>query len=80
VNVSEAVVTRKSIRAFLPTPVPDATIRNLLAGATRDPSGGNVQPWKVYVVNGESMADLLNYLEGCEPIEEPEYDGYPSGL
>ena len=39
-----------------------------------------MQPWKVYVVNGESMGDLLNYLEGCDPIEEPEYDVYPSGL
>ena len=58
-NVSEAVVSRKSIRAFLPTPVPDATIRALLAGAARAPSGGNVQPWKIYVVNGDSMGDLL---------------------
>ena len=79
-KVSEAVATRASIRAFLPTPVPDATIRSLLAGAARAPSGGNVQPWRVYVVNGDSMSDLLNYLEGCDPIEEPEYEVYPAGL
>ena len=58
-NVSEAVATRKSIRAFLPNPVPDDVIRALLAGAARAPSGGNVQPWRIYVVNGDSMNDLL---------------------
>jgi len=80
VNVSEAVATRKSIRAFLPNPVPDDVIRALLAGAARAPSGGNVQPWRIYVVNGDSMDDLLTYLDGCEPVEEPEYEIYPSGL
>jgi len=43
-NVAEAVIARRSIRAFLPTPVPDDTIRQLLEVASRAPSGGNVQP------------------------------------
>jgi nitroreductase len=51
-HVSDAVRRRKSVRQFLSTPVDDTTLRELLAGASRAPSGGNVQPWNVHVVNG----------------------------
>ncbi|HTJ04651.1 MAG TPA: nitroreductase family protein, partial [Caldimonas sp.] len=44
-----AVASRRSVRAFLPTPVPRATIERILAVASRAPSGTNTQPWKVYV-------------------------------
>lgn len=79
-NVSEAVTVRRSIRAFLPTPVADETIRTLLEAAARAPSGGNVQPWRVWVVNGESMTQLLDYLDTKPPVEDSEYDVYPAGL
>jgi len=46
-NVTEAVATRKSIRAFLDTPVADDTVAKLLEKAARAPSGGNVQPWRI---------------------------------
>jgi len=49
----EALLTRRSVRAFLPTPVPRATVEELLALAARSPSGTNIQPWKVRVVAGE---------------------------
>ena len=45
-NVSEAVVARRSIRSFLDTPVSDTQISQLLEKAARAPSGGNVQPWR----------------------------------
>jgi nitroreductase len=57
-HVSEAVVRRKSVRQFLPDPVDDATMRELLELSARAPSGGNVQPWRIYVVNGDSMTAL----------------------
>lgn len=44
--VEEAITTRRSIRAFLPTPVPRATIERILQIAARAPSGTNTQPWK----------------------------------
>ena len=47
--------SRKSIRAFLPEPVSDEVLRELLATASRSPSGVKVQPWRIYVVNGDSM-------------------------
>ena len=50
--VDEAIVTRRSLRAFLPTPVPRSAIEEILAVASRAPSGTNTQPWKVYVLTG----------------------------
>ncbi len=78
-DVSAAVSTRKSIRAFLDTPVPDERIAELLERASRAPSGGNVQPWRIYVVNGEQTARLVESLAGRRP-EQPAYDVYPPNL
>ena len=78
-DVTEAVRRRKSIRAFFPDPVDDATIAELLTTASRAPSGGNVQPWRIYVLNGESMARFREFIGGRTP-EAPAYDIYPKGL
>ena len=78
-DVTEAVTKRKSIRAFLPDPVDDETIRRLLVTASRAPSGGNVQPWRIFVLNGESMARFREFL-GERPPGPPAYDIYPKGL
>src|SRR6218665_1617287 len=49
-SVDAAINSRMSARAFLPDPVPRATIEHLLRLASRSPSGTNTQPWKVYVL------------------------------
>ncbi|MBD3893887.1 nitroreductase [Hydrogenophaga sp.] len=51
-----------SARAFLPTPVPRATLEHLLAVASRAPSGTNTQPWKVYVLQGASRSALVDQV------------------
>lgn len=78
-DVSEAVRRRKSIRQFTDHPVSDGTIRELLAAASRAPSGGNVQPWRIYVVNGDSMTRFRSYIAD-QPIEAGEYEIYPPKL
>jgi nitroreductase len=78
-DVTEAVNRRKSVRQFRPDPVDDETITRLLTGASRAPSGGNVQPWRIYVLNGESMSRFRDFMCGRE-IEQPAYDIYPRGL
>jgi len=78
-NVTEAVNRRKSVRSFRPDPVSDDTLRELLTTASRSPSGGNVQPWRIYVVNGESMARFREFLADRQP-GMPAYDIYPKGL
>lgn len=79
-DVVTAVHRRASIREFLPDPIDDADLRALLEDAARAPSGGNLQPWRIYVVNGASMARLREFLPTRPPLEPTEYDIYPSGL
>ena len=56
--VDDALLARKSVRAFRSDPVPRALLEEVLAMASRAPSGTNVQPWKVHVVGGEVRARL----------------------
>ncbi|MEX3946937.1 nitroreductase [Paraburkholderia sp. EG287B] len=83
-KVSEAVTSRKSVRQFLPGPVDPAIIRRVLDTAARAPSGGNLQPWHVHVVGGESLAKLKSIMAdriAQAPAGEPmEYDVYPREL
>ena len=52
-TVDEAITSRRSVRAFLPDPVGEPTIRDILDVASWAPSGTNMQPWRVYVTSGE---------------------------
>ncbi|MEJ0041054.1 MAG: nitroreductase [Rhizomicrobium sp.] len=83
-NVSEALATRKSIRAFKPDPVPRATIEEILAKAARAPSGGNLQPWKVHVLLGPARDELVRRTKERMAANPrggvPEYHIYPPEL
>jgi nitroreductase len=79
-RVSEAVVARRSIRAYLDKPVSNETISTLLSKAARAPSGGNVQPWRIYVVNGDSMTRFMEFVASQTERETPAYDIYPKDL
>ncbi len=79
-EVVEAVYKRMSVRQFTNEPVSDDVIRQLLTDASRAPSGGNVQPWRIYVVNGESLTRMREFLATKPPVEEPEYLIYPEQL
>ena len=60
-DVRDAMVARKTIRNFLETPVSNDTIKDLLQKAARAPSGGNLQPWRIYVINEQSMTNFREY-------------------
>ena len=79
-NVSDAVAARRSIRSFLDTPVSDDLLRELLTSAARAPSGGNVQPWQIRVINGARMQEFLQHLATQEARENPAYEIYPKEL
>ena len=79
-KVSDAMQARKTIRNFLDTPVPDDTLRDLLTKAARAPSGGNLQPWRIYVVNGDAMARFRQHVQARTDRETPEYAVYPPSL
>lgn len=79
--IDEAIISRRSVRAFLPTPVEDDVIREILQVAARAPSGTNMQPWKVFVVSGDkkqAVTDaILNSGIRPEKIAWDEYKYYP---
>ena len=79
-NVVDAVNARLSVRQFLPTAVSDDQLRSLLSDASRSPSGGNVQPWRMYVVNGESLTRMREFLTTQPAVEQPEYEIYPKSI
>jgi nitroreductase len=79
-KVSDAVLARRSIRAFTPQPINNKVIKDLLALAARSPSGGNLQPWKIYVVNNQSMKKFIEFQDNWNQPETPGYAIYPSGL
>ena len=58
-KVSEALKSRITCRAFLDKPVPEETVRQILEDAKYAPSGGNLQPWHVYVVAGDRLKEFL---------------------
>ena len=78
-KVTEAVQHRATIRGFLQDPVSDETIQQLLEVSARAPSGGNVQPWRIYVINGQSMERFRTFM-GDQKTSESEYPVYPEGL
>jgi nitroreductase len=54
-DVIEAILSRYSVRDFLSKPVPKETVMKMLEAATRSPSGGNAQPWEIYVATGATL-------------------------
>jgi nitroreductase len=82
--VEAAITSRRSIRAFLPTPVPRERVAEILAVASRAPSGTNTQPWKAYVLTGRALRDLSARLVAAydDPSEREthveEYAYYPT--
>ena len=79
-NVSDAVIARKSVRAFLPQSVSNSLIQDLLQKSSRSASGGNLQPWKIFVINQKSMTNFLEFQSNWDLPESPIYDIYPPKL
>jgi nitroreductase len=79
--VEAAITSRRSLRAFLPTPVPRMTVEHLLDVAARAPSGTNMQPWRGHVMAGDRLLRFCDtveaaFLAGGAP-EERDYRYYP---
>ena len=79
-NVSDAVKNRLSVRSFKDLPVEDSLVSELLSKASRSPSGGNLQPWKIFVLNNSSMQHFLEFQQNWTESEIPAYDIYPAKL
>ena len=78
-DVEAAIAGRRSIRRFLPDPVPRATVEAILASAARAPSGTNMQPWRVHVVTGAARRRVGDAVKAAAARGErrPDYEYYP---
>lgn len=81
--VDAAITSRRSVRAFLPTPIERGVIEDILRVAARAPSGTNVQPWKVHVLTGAARQALSDKILAVHndpaalQAHREEYDYYP---
>lgn len=86
-TVDTAITSRMSTRAFTQQAVPRQMLQDILQVASRAPSGTNTQPWKVYVLQGQSRDSLVdkvcaahNALRDTPALAaeyREEYDYYP---
>ena len=85
-DLLEGISTRRSIRGFKPTPIPEETLKKILDSASRSPSYTNTQPWEVAVVTGKKRDELSQRLydlgnAGAKPNPDmTPVQGWPSEM
>ena len=72
-TVTDAVLSRRSIRAFLQTPVSGEVLHRVMDKARWAPSGCNFQPWEASLLTGEPLKQLQAKLAESGPQDPPEY-------
>src|SRR3954453_22506447 len=80
--LAQLMRARFSCRAFLPDPVPEATIARIVEASRWAASWSNVQPWEMLITQAETtrrLADLLVGLARAGEAAEPDVP-YPPGL
>jgi nitroreductase len=81
-RAEDLLFARRSIRAFLPDPVPRADVERILTAARSAPSGANLQPGLFHALTGDALAGLSGALidavrAGRAPVEEYSYFPQP---
>ncbi|WP_245005156.1 nitroreductase [Paraburkholderia sacchari] len=82
-TIEWALVSRRSIRAYLPTPVPQETVESILDVARFAATGVNLQPWRVHVVMGAARERISAAIERVHELPELDaahqdaWDYYP---
>ncbi|MET0987631.1 MAG: nitroreductase family protein, partial [Steroidobacteraceae bacterium] len=83
-QVTDAIRSRISCRAYLKRPVPRELLTQILDLARHSPSGGNLQPWFVHVLTGGALERFVmlvrERLRSHPAGEGTEYNVYPPNL
>ena len=61
ISVSQPVSRRKSTRGSIEKPIDNQVIRDILIKASLAPSGGNLQPLRIFILNKKSMKSFLSF-------------------
>ncbi|CAN8105191.1 unnamed protein product [Discula destructiva] len=78
-TLEDAITARHSTRAYLSTPVPPSTLHRALHLATQAPSNSNVQPWRLWVLTGQPLANVKSELmKHASAGEEPNIPPLPA--
>lgn len=75
-DFEQVVRARRSVRGFLPDPVPDDLLRHIFELAQQAPSNCNVQPWQVVVASGESCRAISRKLVAAASSGQPPTTDY----
>jgi nitroreductase len=80
VAVERAIISRRSVRRFLPRPVPRETVERILEVARHAPSSTNTQPWRVYALAGAARDRLCEAAAAAYDAgtQAPEHRYYPA--
>ena len=74
-DIYEMMSTLRAVRRLRTDPIPDDVLERVLQAACWAPTGGNVQPWRIYVISAATMPRFLDFLEQRQ-MEAPGYDIY----
>lgn len=78
-QVTEAVLQRRTIRAFKPQPIPEELILEVLELARHAPSNSNTQPWRIDIVSGDARQRLEEEIFAEINAGVRPYPAFPPG-
>ena len=79
-TVTDAVLSRRSVRAFEDRAVPLDVLRRVMDTARWSPSGCNFQPWEATILTGEPLKALQAKMATSAPQQPEEYAVTPAGI
>jgi len=79
-DVRQAILNRKSVRAFTNETINESLIISLLETASRAPSGGNLQPWRIVTLDSKSIKNFLEFQQNYSHNHISDYPIYPDNL
>lgn len=71
IMISE-IYSRRSIRKFLPTPIPKQDMNEIIQSGIKAPSSKNRQPWKYFVIQGNAKEKMLDIFRQGIKREESQ--------
>lgn len=73
-SLFDAINQRRSIRGFMPTPIPEQTLNDIFSAAGKAPSNCNIQPWKVFLAKGAATSELREKMRAAAETLTPTPD------